>query len=247
MGEGHQMAMWIGAVMEPTPHAPMTHSMSFGLLGDTAFLHVNAFGERFQNEDVPGQSWTDQVELQPGMISWQIIDAKWKERLPHMSIGHGSIFSPTERTLSGKTLEEEVNSAITANTIEELAGKMGVPAQALKATVERYNKMAHQGIDTDFAKPIHRLFPIDTPPYHAGKSSASTFPMLVVMGGLIVNDKLQALDKDFNVIKGLYLAGNTVGRRFAVSYPTACPGISVGMAQTHGRYAGQVASADKGI
>jgi len=247
MGEGHQMAMWIGAVMEPTPHAPMTHSMSFGLLGNTAFLHVNAFGERFQNEDVPGQSWSDQVELQPGMISWQIIDAKWKERLPYMSIGHGSIYSSTQLALSGETLEKEVNGAITADTIEELAGKMGVPAQTLKATVERYNQMAYQGIDTDFAKPAHRLFPIDTPPYHAGKGSAVTYPMLVVMGGLIVNDKLQALDKDFNVIKGLYLAGNTVGRRFAVSYPTACPGISVGMAQVHGRYAGQVAAADKGI
>lgn len=230
MGEGHQMAMWIGAQMEQTPHAPMTHAMGFGLLGNTAFLHVNKFGERFQNEDVSGQAWNDQIELQPDMFSWQVIDSNWKERLPHMSIGHGSMFSVGDRGMSPG------NNAIKADTIEELAVKMEIPAETLKATVERYNKMVYAGIDTDFAKPSHRLFPIDTPPFYAGKAGIAG--MLIVMGGLLCNANLQAYDADFNVIKGLYLAGNTVGRRFSVSYPTTCPGISNGLALTHGRYAG---------
>jgi len=238
MGEGHQMAMWIGARMEPTPHAPMCHAMGFGLLADTAFLHVNKFGERFQNEDVSGQAWNDQIEEQPGMFSWQVIDSNWKERLPHMSIGHGSMFSANDGQMS------PVNNAIKAETIEELAVKMSVPADTLKATVDRYNKMAYAGIDMDFAKPSHRLFPIDTPPFYAGK--AGTAGMLVVMGGLLCNANLQAYDADFNVIRGLYLAGNTVGRRFAVSYPTTCPGISNGLAFTHGRYAGLKAAEDDG-
>jgi succinate dehydrogenase/fumarate reductase flavoprotein subunit len=239
MGEGHQMAMWIGAQMEPTPHAPMTHAIDFGLLGNTAFLHVNSFGERFQNEDVSGQAWNDQIEEQPGMFSWQIIDANWKQRIPYMSIGHRSNFSVTDRLIA------QVNNAIKADTIEELAVKISVPVETFKATVERYNKMAYAGIDTDFAKPSHRLFPIDTPPFYAGKAGAAA--MLVVMGGLLCNINLQAYDANYNVIKGLYLAGNTVGRRFAVSYPTICPGISCGIAQIHGSYAAQVAAADKGI
>jgi len=236
MGEGHQMAMWIGAQMEPTPHAPMTHAMGFGLLGNTAFLHVNRFGERFQNEDVSGQAWNDQVEEQPGKFSWQVIDSNWKTRLPYMSIGHGSIFSVDD----GSSFM--LNNAIKADTIEELAVKMSVPVDTFKATVKRYNKMVNAGIDTDFAKPSHRLFPVDAPPFYAGK--AETAGMLVVMGGLLCNADLQAYDADFNVIRGLYLAGNTVGRRFAVSYPTTCPGISNGLAFTHGRYAGLKAAAD---
>jgi fumarate reductase flavoprotein subunit len=238
MGEGHQMAMWIGAQMEPTPHAPMNHSMSFGILGDTAFLHVNRLGERFQNEDVSGQAWNDQVEQQPGMFSWQIIDSNWKQRLPYMSIGHGSTFAVNDGLIA------QVNNAVKADTIGELAEKINVPAETFKATVERYNKMAYAGIDTDFAKPAHRLFPIDTPPFYAGKGGPAT--MLVVMGGLLCNADMQAYDADFNVIRGLYLAGNTVGRRFAVSYPTTCPGISNGLAFTHGRYAGLKAAADDG-
>jgi fumarate reductase flavoprotein subunit len=238
MGEGHQMAMWIGAQMEATPHAPMCHAMGFGLLGNTAFLHVNKFGERFQNEDVSGQAWNDQVEEQPGMIAWQIIDSNWKERLPYMSIGHGSMVSADDGSMP------MLNNAINANTMEELAAKMSIPVAALKATVERYNKMAYAGIDTDFAKPSHRLFPIDKPPFYAGKAGPAG--MLVVMGGLLCNADLQAYDADFNVIRGLYLAGNTVGRRFAVSYPTTCPGVSNGLALTHGRYAALKAVADDG-
>lgn len=70
------------------------------------------------------------------------------------------------------------------------------------------------------------------------KGTAAGAGMLIVMGGLLCNADLQAYDADFNVIKGLYLAGNTVGKRFSVSYPTTCPGISNGLALTHGRYAG---------
>jgi hypothetical protein len=45
---------------------------------------------------------------------------------------------------------------------------------------------------------------------------------------------------------GLYLAGNTIGRRFAVSYPTTCPGVSNGLTLTHVRYAALKAAADDG-
>jgi fumarate reductase flavoprotein subunit len=78
-GDGHQMAMWIGAVMEPAPHAPMTHGFA-GPLGNAAFLQVNLKGERFQNEDVPCQSYTNAIERQPGQSAWQVFDDKYGYR-----------------------------------------------------------------------------------------------------------------------------------------------------------------------
>ena len=59
------MAMWIGAVMKRHPTRQMTHGFA-GPIGCAAFLQVNLKGERFQNEDVPGQSYTNAVERQPG-------------------------------------------------------------------------------------------------------------------------------------------------------------------------------------
>jgi hypothetical protein len=69
--------------------------------------------------------------------------------------------------------------------------------------------------------------------------------LLAVLGGLNINWKLQPLDKDWEIIPGIYLAGNTMGNRFAVDYPTMCPGLSHGMAIHFGRIAGLNAALHK--
>ncbi len=235
-GDGHMMAMWIGAVMEPGPHIPMIHGPAGPLLS-SAFLQVNLLGERFQNEDVPIQSNVNAVERQPGRVAWQVFDSKYPEELPYLGIGLGKIIIATE-----KIREKVARAAIMADSIEELAMKMKMPVEAFKATVKRYNELARMGRDLDFGKRPDRLFPIDKPPYYAGKGG---YDLLAVLGGLNINWKLQPLDKDWEVIPGIYLAGNTMGNRFAVDYPTMCPGLSHGMAIHFGRIAGLNAASQK--
>ena len=236
-GDGHMMAMWIGAVMESGPHTPMIHGPA-GTLLSSAFLQVNLQGERFQNEDVPIQSNVNAIERQPGRTAWQVFDSKYPEELPYLGIGLGKIIVATEKVRAAVE-----KNAIKADSIEELAVKMNLPVDAFKASVQRYNELARLGEDLDFGKRPDRLFPIDSPPYYAGKSGYS---LLAVMGGLNVNDKLQPLDKDWQPIPGIYLAGNTMGNRFAVDYPTMCPGLSHGMAIHFGRIAGLNAASKPG-
>ena len=40
----------------------------------------------------------------------------------------------------------------TASTLEELAGKIGVDAEGLKQTVQRFNEHARRGVDPDFER-----------------------------------------------------------------------------------------------
>jgi fumarate reductase flavoprotein subunit len=228
-GDGHMMAMWIGAVMEPGPHTPMIHGPAGPLLS-SAFLQVNLMGERFQNEDVPIQSNVNAVERQPGKATWQVFDSKYTEELPYHGIGLGKIIIATE-----KIRQKVAKAAIMADSIEELATKMKLPVETFRATVKRYNKLARLEKDLDFGKRPDRLSPIDKPPYYAGKSGYS---LLTVLGGLNINRKLRPLDKDWEVIPGIYLAGNTMGNRFSGDYPTMCPGLSHGMAIHFGRIAG---------
>ena len=235
-GDGHMMAMWIGAVMEPGPHTPMIHGPAGPLLC-SAFLQVNLLGERFQNEDVPIQSNVNAIERQPGRTIWQVFDSKYPEELPYHGIGLGKIIIATD-----KIRQEVTEVAIMADSIEELAVKMKLPIETFKATVKRYNELARLGKDLDFGKRSDRLSPIESPPYYAGKNGYS---LLAVMGGLNVNQKLQPLDKDWEIIPGIYLAGNTMGNRFAVDYPTMCPGLSHGMAIHFGRIAGLNAVSQK--
>jgi fumarate reductase flavoprotein subunit len=131
---------------------------------------------------------------------------------------------------------------VKADTIEKLARKMEVPVATFKATIDRYNNLTRMGRDLDFGKRPDRLMTIEKPPFYAGIIEQH---ILVVLGGLTTNTRFQPLDKDRKVIPGLYLAGNTVGNRFAVDYPTMCAGLSHGMAWTTGRLAGLSAAAEK--
>lgn len=258
-GDGHRMGMWVGAQMESSPHAPLRHAFSYGLLRCSAFLHVNAYGERFHNEDVSNPLWNECVEQNPGKFAWQICDSNWQQYVPQMTPEYNSVWEVDDELIaemesaSTTPVEEEGFTGTSSNgtvrykadTIEELAKLMGVPADTLVATVERYNEMAYKGADTDFFRGSWRMFPIDTPPYYAGKNYVSD--PLLVLGGLVTDPiTMQALDAEGRRIRGLYLAGNVVGRKFNVYYPGLAAGLALANNRLNGWRAGKCALEDDG-
>ncbi len=237
MGEGHQMAMGVGAVMEKTPHAPL-NDISHAL-GTDAFLLVNRLGERFCDEDLDSEAMARQAEEQHG--AWIVFDASWPEDLPKMGLGFLRVYKATEKTY--KNLQDRIakGTVVVADSIEALAEKMKVPVDTFRKTIDRYNELAEAGCDLDFGKRPDRLTAVDTPPFYAGWTPNPDYPMLI-FGGLVCNEHLQPTDVDGKPIQGLYLAGNTVGGRFKLAYPLLCPGISHGMAMTTGYLAGEFAA-----
>ena len=79
-----------------------------------------------------------------------------------------------------------------------------------------------------------------TGPFYAFQYEPSAW---VTIGGIRTNDRLQAIDGEGVAIPGLYVAGNTMGRRLLVDYPVVVAGISLGSALTFGRLAGKNAAA----
>ena len=139
-----------------------------------------------------------------------------------------------------KLLEKGV--IVKADTLEELAQKAHLPLENLKASVERYNEMARKGVDEDFGKDAVYLTTVEKAPFYAGHIGTS---LLVTLGGLTINDKLQVLDKERKVIPGLYAAGNASGSFFATDYPIVVTGCSHGRAYTFGYLAGKSAAEAK--
>jgi succinate dehydrogenase/fumarate reductase flavoprotein subunit len=135
-------------------------------------------------------------------------------------------------------VEESVD--VVANTLPELAEKMGLPLENVLSSIERYNEQCETGHDSDYGKDPRRLFPIKSPPYYA--CAFESAGMLVVMGGLEVNGKLQPLNDKGEPILGLYATGNAAGGRYLVEYPVTVAGISLAQALTFGRLAGQNAA-----
>ncbi len=243
-GDGHQMGMWIGAAMQDDePHTPMIHNLGGAPFSGNPFLRVNLLGARYENEDVPIPYMANSIQNQPEHKTWTIYDSTFADDLPKMGTSFSRTNVASDNTVKaiqtavdgGKTLFKE-------DTLDALAQKMGVPVEAFKATVARYNELAAKGSDDDYGKNPEMMTAIDTPPYYAAYNPLA---LLVVLGGLKVNAKLQVLDTANQVIPGLYASGNTAGGFFSNDYPVLAPGLSHSRAWTFGRVAGQNAAAEK--
>jgi len=251
-GDGHKMGLWAGAAMQASePHAPMIHTQ--GAASSYCFLHVNKFGQRYENEDISAQATCTGKAMQPDNIGWAVYDENCLEMLPEtVEIGGGLMWDqvarfwgqPFDLERERGSIQRQIENGIvvTADTIEELAEKMGVPADNLKATVERYNELADKGKDEDFGKRPELLCRIDKPPFYGGIMKSA---LLVIVGGLSINEKMQVLDNESLPIPGLYAVGNVGGDFFGGDYPTIFPGHSHGRAITFGRLGGTFAAGEQ--
>jgi len=134
----------------------------------------------------------------------------------------------------------------TADTIEGLAEQIGIDPAALRATVDRFNGFARDGVDEEFdrggnlwdvnwgdpeQKPNPSLGELTKPPYFAVEYRSGA---LATCGGLSVNPAgqvLAALDPH-EPIPGLYAVGNCSNGFTPNSYPG--PGATIGAGMTFG-------------
>jgi 3-oxosteroid 1-dehydrogenase len=135
----------------------------------------------------------------------------------------------------------EDNFLTRADTLEELASRIGVDRDGLISTVKKVNAYASTGEDLDFhrgetrydryysdstVKPNPCLAALDQPPFYAMKIDPGDFG---TQGGLVIDDNARVLREDASPIPGLYAAGNcTVG--ILTTYPG--PGATLGPAMT---------------
>ena len=139
--------------------------------------------------------------------------------------------------------EVEKMSQFKADSLEELAEQMGVPADSFTATIERYNELYDKGVDEDFGKRADRMAPVRKAPFYATAITPPKFRNTV--GGVMSDEHVHALDANNMPISGLYLAGSMVGNRFHSCYPNTNMGQNHAGCIVYGRLAGT--NAAKGI
>jgi tricarballylate dehydrogenase len=212
-GEGIRMALDIGAapcgdygLWHSSPMDPRTTRAGSSVYIYPYGILVNNRGQRFVDE-APGstdetyESVAREISSQPNGISYVVVDAKIED------VPNYRIVIYTEQP------------AIEAATLPELAGKLGISAAALEATVESYNKGCVPGtfnpraVDHLSTKGIHPAKsnwarPLDKPPYKAYPIVSS---VVFTFGGLKVNASAQVINTDGDPIPGLYAAGETMG------------------------------------
>ena len=264
-GSGIKACLWVGAKMDEThcamkfDRAALKPDQKAGLdtvkagtakmfwMGSQPWLKVNSFGERFINESGTYENPLHADEYNKDHCHYSIFDSNWVpytkqfkmhgcSRLWPFSNGAEPNHMYTE--MRDKVLPSLVKDgfAFKADSIEELARKLGLPADQLKKTVDRYNKLAYKGVDEDFGKEKHRLTPVDKPPFYGVKNSGW---LLCTLDGIVINKNLNACDENGDAIPGLYVIGNDSGSYFANEYPNLSTGMACGRTVTFGRVIGR--------
>jgi 3-oxosteroid 1-dehydrogenase len=228
------------------PSIPLTGGPWFCLAERTlpGGIMVNDRGQRFMNEALP---YVEAVHRMYGgeygrgdgppenIPCWMVIDQRYRNRYVFAGV-------PPRRPFPGRWYKSGV--IVRADTVPELADKIGVPPAALTATINRFNGLAHAGSDTDFGrgdsgydryygdptvKPNPCLAPLDQPPFYAITMVPGD---LGTKGGLRTDVRGRVVRTDGTVIEGLYAAGNVSAPVMGHTY--AGPGATIGPALTFG-------------
>lgn len=172
------------------------------------------------------------------MYSLQVFDANYKADVQAGKMGEGNQKNGPFPGFGMEFIDGYIESGavLQGQTLAELAEKMGVPADALEATVARYNELFDMQCDVDFGKQAGRLTAIKEPPFYAICRQPR---LLCALGGLVIDANMRVIDNDNKVIPNLFACGNNSGNWFGgLEHPMVIPGMSLGRAVVTGHLAG---------
>ncbi|TNM39549.1 3-oxosteroid 1-dehydrogenase [Nocardioides albidus] len=212
---------------------------------------VNSAGARFMNEALPYVEATHEIYRgeRTGVShvpSYMVFDQTYRNRYLFAGV-------PGRQPFPGRWYKEGV--VVRADTLAELAARIGLPEGTLEATVQRFNGFARSGVDADFrrgesaydkyysdptVRPNCSLAPIEKGPFYAVKVVPGD---LGTKGGLVTDERARVLREDGSVLPGLYAAGNVSAAVMGNTYPG--PGGTIGPALVFGYLAAEdIAHAD---
>jgi len=203
----------------------------------TGGIFVTQDGKRFVNESAPydriGKTIIDRMARGAMTLPYWMIYDNREGVVPPVKATNVSMVEPEQYIEAGLWR--------TADTLPELAAKIGVNAENLVSTVKRFNEFVAAGVDEDFGRgdeAYDRAFsggrspmvPIERAPFHAAAFGLSD---LGTKGGLVTDSHARVLDTDGNPIDGLYAAGNTMAAVTGTSYPGGGSPIGASMLFSH--------------
>ncbi len=201
-GEVMIAATRIGAVtrdlqyIQCLPGCPPGRTHRVRLHNDVSrFIFVDNTGRRFVREDERRDVLCSHVLALPGKLAYSITD----------DAGLKS-YNVTIQKEAWQGIE--TGDAWQAASIEELAGRIGVPAAALCQTVAEYNRSVDLGADRLGRDPREMRFRIEKPPFWACYAGMSVH---YTMGGLAIDTLARCLDAHGKPIPGLWAAGEVTG------------------------------------
>lgn len=212
-------------------------------------LWVNTDGDRFADETVSFDfpMAANAIYSQRGNFAWSLWDEQFttylKEKGLDLGIGTnvpvGTKLDVMEDVL--RLVSEGSPHVFIADSIPELAEKIGVDPDRLQQTIDRYNGFVATNRDADYFKDPRFMQPIGKGKLMAARLVVGSF---ISIGGLRVSPEIEVIDKMGKpVAEGVYACGGDVGGLWGDTYEVRRAGAMMSWASTSGRIAGANAAA----
>ena len=190
-------------------HHPYSYSL-YRLIEEPTNLSVDVDGKRWQDET--GGLFTGRINIQghPKECTWNIFTQQEVDSIFHRFIADPALSDEVEcyehyqEDLDRETTYK-VPAVVKADTLGELAEKLGMDPDVLCGTVSEYNRFCREKNDEQFHKNPEFLVPKESGPYYA--VYAQRFSE-AAMGGLMVDAECRVLRNDGSFIPGLYGVGD---------------------------------------
>lgn len=154
-------------------------------------IMINRDGKRFESEMATRDVMSDAILKQKGKTAFLVFDQGVRDSL--------------------KAIEDYAKQGLltTGKDLKELASKLKIDADEFEKSIKKYNEAVEKGIDEDFGRKSSEMpRKIEIGPFYAVEVGPAVHH---TMGGIKINADTEVLDKDGNVIPGLYAAGEVTG------------------------------------
>ena len=256
----HMASIEWGGLCARMPSKEMGMAIGLGLgraMPEGGFFFVNRHGKRFMQENknlihrkdplevlcfdheranyrnLPAYMVFDETYLRKGPIAF---------RLEHFrELWGGPVGYPMVHGIydwsSDNQAEMQKGWVVQANTLDDLAGKIGVDSPGFQETIRNFNRACGEGVDPEFGRPKESLPPLAVPPFYAVELALA---LVNTQGGPRHNEYGQVLDFTNEPIPRLYAAGE-LGSFFGFLYQG---GSNYPEAWAFGQIAGKNAAAE---
>ena len=257
----HMASIEWGAFCARRPSKEFGMAVGSGLgraMPEGSFVFVNRYGKRFMPEDtnlihrkapLEVLSFDHERAEYRNLPAYMVFDETYRRKGPIASklkhfqelwggpVGYPLVHKIYEWSSDNQT-EIDKGWVFQADTLADLAGKIGADAPALEETVDHFNRACAEGRDPQFGRTGKSSAPLATPPYYAVELALT---LVNTQGGPKHNKDCQVLDFSNQAIPRLYAAGE-LGSFFGFLYQG---GTNYPEAWAFGQIAGRKAAAEK--
>lgn len=157
------------------------------------YIMVNQKGKRFVNEFAERDTLA-KAAIANGGLFYLIADDKIK----------ATAYNTTQESIDAQV---KAGTLFRANTLADLAKRIGMKPEVLEETIKKYNSYVDAGKDPEFGKSAFNL-KCEVAPFYATPRKPAIHH---TMGGLKIDTDAHVIDQRGDVIKGLYAAGEVAG------------------------------------